>query len=72
MLDLHALVVSSTEPCTVWIANRMELLVSKDHCDYWVEFGIGHFSKLTYGRDFMLSPHDPEVYLVALSESSHG
>lgn len=72
MLDLHALAVSPTEPGTVWIANRMGLFVSKDRGDNWREFGIGRFSELTYGRDFMVSPHDPAVYLAALSESSRG
>ncbi len=72
MLDLHALAVSPTELGTVWIANRMGLFVSKDRGDNWREFGIGRFSELTYGRDFMVSPHDPEVYLAALSESSRG
>lgn len=72
MLDLHALVVSPTHSGMVWIANRMGLFVSEDRGDNWREFGIGRFSDLTYARDIMVSPHDPKVYLAALSESSRG
>lgn len=72
MLDLHALVVSPTQPGTVWIANRMGLFVSKDRGDNWQEFGISRYSELTYGRDLMISPHDPAVFLAALSTSSRG
>ncbi len=72
MLDLHALAVSPTQPGTVWIANRMGLFVSEDRGDNWREFDIGRFSDLTYGRDLMVSPHDPAVFLAALSASSRG
>jgi photosystem II stability/assembly factor-like uncharacterized protein len=72
ILDLHALAVSPTQPGTVWIANRMGLFVSKDRGDNWQEFGISRYSELTYGRDLMISPHDPAVFLAALSTSSRG
>jgi len=72
MLDLHALAVSPTEPGTVWIANRMGLFISKNRGEDWQEYGIGRYSELTYGRDFLVSPHDPDVYLAALSASSRG
>ncbi len=72
MLDLHALTVSATQPGTVWIANRMGLFVSEDKGDTWREFKIGRFSDLTYARDLMTSPHDPKVFVAALSESSRG
>jgi len=72
MLDLHALIVSPTEPGTVWIANRMGLFVSKNRGKNWREFGIGRFSDYSYGRDLIVSPHDPAVFLAALSTSSRG
>ena len=72
MLDLHALTVSATQPGKVWVANRMGLFVSEDKGESWQEFGIGRYSDLTYGRDLMTSPHDPRVFVAALSESSRG
>ncbi len=72
MLDLHALAVSPAQPATVWIANRMGLFVSVDRGDNWREFGIRRFSDLSYGRDLMVSPHDPAVFLAALSDSARG
>lgn len=72
MLDLHALMVSPTEPGTVWIANRMGLFVSDNRGDDWREFGIRRFSDFSYGRDLIVSPHDPAVFLAALSTSSRG
>ena len=72
MMDLHALTVSAEQPGTLWIANRMGLFVSEDRGDSWREFGIGRFSDLQYGRDLMVSPHDPKVFVAALSDSSRG
>ncbi len=72
MMDLHALTVSAEQPGTVWIANRMGLFVSEDRGDNWREFGIDRFSDLHYGRDLTVSPHDPCVFVAALSDSSRG
>jgi photosystem II stability/assembly factor-like uncharacterized protein len=72
MMDLHALTVSAEQPGTVWVANRMGLFVSEDRGDHWSEFGIGRFSDLQYGRDLMVSPHNPKVFVAALSDSSRG
>lgn len=72
MLDLHALTVSATQPGKVWVANRMGLFVSEDKGESWQEFGINRYSDLTYGRDLMTSPHDPRVFVAALSDSSRG
>lgn len=72
MMDLHALTVSAARPGTLWVANRMGLFVSEDRGDHWREFGIGRFSDLQYGRDLMVSPHDPSVFVAALSDSSRG
>lgn len=72
MMDLHALIVSAGKPATVWIANRMGLFTSEDQGRHWREFGIKRFSDLSYGRDIMVSPHDPKVFYAALSQSSRG
>ena len=72
MMDLHALTVSPEQPGTVWVACRMGLFVSEDRGDHWREFGIGRFSDLQYGRDLTVSPHDPRVFVAALSDSSRG
>jgi photosystem II stability/assembly factor-like uncharacterized protein len=72
MLDLHALIVNPRKPGQVWIANRMGLFVSDDKGKSWREYGIGKYSKLTYGRDVIVSPHDPAVFLAALSDESRG
>lgn len=72
MMDLHALTISPARPGTVWIANRMGLFVSEDRGEHWREFGIRRFSDLAYGRDIMVSPHDPKVFYAALSKSSRG
>jgi len=72
MMDLHALTVSAEQPGTVWVANRMGLFVSENRGDHWREFGIGRFSDLQYGRDLTVSPHDPRVFVAALSDSSRG
>jgi photosystem II stability/assembly factor-like uncharacterized protein len=72
MMDLHALSVSAEQPGTIWAANRMGLFVSNDRGDNWREFGIKRFSNLTYGRDLLVSPHDPNVFIAGLSESSRG
>ncbi len=72
MLDLHALTVSAAQPGKIWVANRMGLFVSTDRGDSWDEFGIRRFSDLSYGRDLMVSPHDPNVFIAALSDSARG
>jgi photosystem II stability/assembly factor-like uncharacterized protein len=72
MMDLHALTISSVQPGKVWIANRMGLFVSEDRGEHWQEFGIKRYSDLAYGRDIMVSPHDPKVFYAALSKSSRG
>lgn len=72
MMDLHALAISPAQPATVWIANRMGLFVSRDRGESWREFGIRRYSDLAYGRDIMVSPHDPGTFYAALSRSARG
>ena len=72
MMDLHALAISPAQPAKVWVANRMGLFISADRGESWREFGIRRFSDLAYGRDIMVSPHDPDVFYAALSVSARG
>ena len=67
MMDTHSLTISRAHPGTVILANRMGLFRSADKGDNWQEMGIGKFSSLTYARDVLASPHDPECLYSALS-----
>jgi photosystem II stability/assembly factor-like uncharacterized protein len=72
MMDSHAVIVSRSAPGSVILANRMGLFRSSDRGETWRPIEIGRFSDLTYARDVMVSPHDPDTLLAALSESSRG
>lgn len=72
MLDMHALTVSDAKPGTIWAVNRMGLFISEDKAKTWREFGIEHYSELTYGRDIIPSPHDSKTFYAALSDSARG
>jgi photosystem II stability/assembly factor-like uncharacterized protein len=72
MMDSHAVAVSSSLPGTVFLANRMGLFRSPDRGDTWHAVDIGRFSELTYARDLKVFPHDPDMLLAALSDSSGG
>ena len=67
MMDSHALTISPAHPGTVFLANRMGLFRSDDKGVSWQELGIGRYSPLTYARDVIVSPHDPNTMLAALS-----
>ncbi|QQS13091.1 MAG: hypothetical protein IPK81_02155 [Rhodospirillales bacterium] len=67
MMDSHALAVSPKHPGTVYLANRMGLFRSDDRAGRFGEVGIGRFSPLTYARDVVVSPHDPDTLYAALS-----
>lgn len=67
MMDSHSLAISASSPGTVFLANRMGLFRSDNRGESWQELGIGRFSPLTYARDVIVSPHDPNTMLAALS-----
>lgn len=67
MMDSHALAISPAKPGTVFLANRMGLFRSKDKGDNWEFMDVGRFSPLTYARDVIVSPHDPNTMFAALS-----
>jgi photosystem II stability/assembly factor-like uncharacterized protein len=75
MLDSHALAISANAPGRVYLANRMGLFSSEDDGQSWHDMDIGRFSPLTYARDIVVSPHDPNTLYAAFSEaavSDHG
>jgi photosystem II stability/assembly factor-like uncharacterized protein len=70
MLDAHALAVSSAAPGNVFLAVRMGLFRSDDKGRSWRDMQIDRFSKLTYGRDIRVSPHDPRTLYACLSPAA--
>jgi photosystem II stability/assembly factor-like uncharacterized protein len=70
MLDGHALCVSAARPGTVTLAVRMGLFQSADRGSSWKSMEIGRFSPLTYGRDVVVSPHDPSELFACLSPAA--
>lgn len=67
MMDLHSLAISPAAPGTVFLANRMGLFKSTDKGESWNWMNIGRFSPLSYARDIIVSPHDPNTLYAALS-----
>ncbi len=67
MMDSHALAVSSAQPGTVFLANRMGLFRSDDRGENWRDMAIGRFSELTYARDVKVFPHNARTLLGAFS-----
>jgi photosystem II stability/assembly factor-like uncharacterized protein len=67
MMDTHSLAVSSAQPGTVFLANRLGLFRSDDRGESWSDMDIGRFSELTYARDVKVFPHDEQTLLGAFS-----
>ena len=67
MMDSHSLAISPARPGTVFLANRLGLFCSPDKGDSWEWMDVGRFSPLTYARDVIVSPHDPNTLYAALS-----
>ncbi len=72
MMDSHALLVSGHRPESVVLATRMGLFRSLDRAMNWEEVPLRRFSPLTYARDVVQSPHDPNVLYAALSDEALG
>src|SRR2546429_203180 len=49
---------------------RMGLFQSADRGSSWKSMEIGRFSPLTYGRDVVVSPHDPRELFACLSPAA--
>ena len=72
MMDSHALAVSASRPDHVILATRMGLFESPDRALHWREMDIGRFSPLTYTRDVIVSPHDPDTLFATCSDEALG
>ena len=70
MLDTHALAVSPAAPGTAFLALRMGLFRSDDRGASWRDTEIGRFSPLTYCRDVIVAPHEPQVMYACLSQAA--
>jgi len=70
MLDSHALAVSAAAPGTPFLAVRMGVFGSRDRGATWHDLQIGRYSPLTYCRDIIVSPHDPNVMFACLSQAA--
>lgn len=67
MLDTHAVAISSAAPGTAFLGVRMGIFRTDDGGASWQDTEVGRFSPLTYCRDLIVSPHDPDVFYAALS-----
>jgi photosystem II stability/assembly factor-like uncharacterized protein len=67
MLDSHAVAVSGGD---VFLAVRMGLFRSRDRGETWRDMEIGRFSPLTYCRDVIVSPQNPQVMYACLSPAA--
>ena len=72
MLDSHAITISRAKPGRAVLGVRMGLFATEDHGATWYDMQVGQYSQLTYCRDVICSPHDPEVMYAGLSASSRG
>ena len=67
MLDTHALAITTAEPGAAFLGLRMGIFRTDDGGASWYDTEVGRFSPLTYCRDLIVSPHDPNVLYTALS-----
>ena len=72
MLDSHAIAISPARPGRAVLGVRMGLFATEDHGETWYDMQIGRYSPLTYCRDVIVSPHDPQVMYAGFSASSRG
>jgi len=70
MLDTHAMAISSAAPGVAFLGVRMGIFRTDDGGASWQDTEVGRFSPLTYCRDVIVSPHDPNVFYAALSKAA--
>ena len=71
-LDLHGVQVGPGDPGTVYISTREGMFHSSDRGDSWTPIDITKYSPITYTRDLLLSPQDPDTLYVSLGRSARG
>lgn len=67
MLDTHAVAITAAEPGSAFLGVRMGIFRTDNGGENWCDTEVGRFSPLTYCRDLIVSPHDPNVLYTALS-----
>ncbi len=73
MLDVHAICVSPSAPDTPFLALRMGLFRGEDQGRHWTDLGIGqHAAHLRYGRDIVVAPWDPTVFVACVADAARG
>jgi photosystem II stability/assembly factor-like uncharacterized protein len=70
MLDTHAIAISKVASDIAFLGVRMGIFRTDDGGENWRDMEIGRFSPLTYCRDLIVSPHDPNVFFTALSKAA--
>lgn len=70
MVDGHAVIVSPSQPGTVFYACRMGLFSSADQGKTWKNHDIKKFAPISYSRDLRLAVDNPDTFYLALSISS--
>ena len=69
-LDLHGVQVSAAHPDTVYISTRQGMFRGPDHGQRWEAIDLKPFSSITYTRDLLLSPQDPNTLYVSLGRAA--
>jgi photosystem II stability/assembly factor-like uncharacterized protein len=70
MLDTHALALTAARPGVAFLALRMGVFRTADGGQTWEDIEIGRFSPLTYCRDIVVAPSDPDVVYACLSPAA--
>ena len=69
-MDLHGVQVSSAQPGTVYISAREGMFRGADRGTNWAPIDLSKYSPITYTRDLLLSPHDPNTLYVSVGRSA--
>ena len=69
-LDLHGVEVSPAQPGTAYISTREGMFRGPHQGDRWEPIDLGRYSAITYTRDLLVSPADPETLYVSLGRAA--
>ena len=69
-MDLHGVQVRSGEPATIYISTRDGMFRSTDRGDSWEPLDLAKYSPITYTRDLLLSPRQPNALYVSVGSAA--
>ena len=69
-LDLHGIQCTAASPNTVFITTRQGPFIGPDRGREWIPVEFGNFSPITYTRDLMTAPHDPNLMYVSIGAAA--